>query len=176
MMESIQGDTLIIGGGSAGCALAARLSADPNRQVILFEAGPDDQNLPAASPLPKIPDDRRPALRLALYDRGGSQHGQPRPRVGARQGAGGIEHHQRPARQSRPPRRTEFVARCYRDRAALPRASRNRSLFWRLGEVQGINDALRVRSINLNLHDTAIAELKAEVRFAGERSLNDRRV
>jgi choline dehydrogenase len=41
-MESIQGDTLIIGGGSAGCALAGRLSADPNRRVILFEAGPDE--------------------------------------------------------------------------------------------------------------------------------------
>jgi choline dehydrogenase len=45
-METIEGDTLIIGGGSAGCALAARLSADPNRQVVLFEAGPDDQNVP----------------------------------------------------------------------------------------------------------------------------------
>lgn len=43
-MESIEGDTLIIGGGSAGCALAARLSADPNRQVVLFEAGPNDRN------------------------------------------------------------------------------------------------------------------------------------
>jgi choline dehydrogenase len=44
-MESIQGDTLIVGGGSAGCALAARLSADPGRQVILIEAGPDDQKV-----------------------------------------------------------------------------------------------------------------------------------
>jgi choline dehydrogenase len=41
-METIQADILIIGGGSAGCALAARLSADPRRQVVLLEAGPDD--------------------------------------------------------------------------------------------------------------------------------------
>jgi len=37
--EKIQADTLIIGGGSAGCALAARLSADPDRHVILLESG-----------------------------------------------------------------------------------------------------------------------------------------
>ncbi|WP_446225541.1 GMC family oxidoreductase N-terminal domain-containing protein [Nocardia sp. IBHARD005] len=32
--------TLIIGAGSAGCVLAARLSADPARSVRVFEAGP----------------------------------------------------------------------------------------------------------------------------------------
>ncbi len=34
-------DHLILGGGSAGCVLAARLSEDPKRQVILVEAGRD---------------------------------------------------------------------------------------------------------------------------------------
>jgi choline dehydrogenase-like flavoprotein len=33
-------DTLIIGGGTAGCVLAARLSADPDHRVRLVEAGP----------------------------------------------------------------------------------------------------------------------------------------
>lgn len=33
-------DTLIIGGGSAGCVLAARLSVDPEHRVQLLEAGP----------------------------------------------------------------------------------------------------------------------------------------
>ncbi|SHO66612.1 5-(hydroxymethyl)furfural/furfural oxidase [Pseudoxanthobacter soli DSM 19599] len=32
-------DHLILGGGSAGCVLAARLSADPGRTVVLVEAG-----------------------------------------------------------------------------------------------------------------------------------------
>jgi len=34
-------DTVIVGAGSAGATLAARLAADPSRQVLLIEAGPD---------------------------------------------------------------------------------------------------------------------------------------
>jgi choline dehydrogenase len=34
-------DVLVLGGGTAGCVLAARLSEDPSRRVCLVEAGPD---------------------------------------------------------------------------------------------------------------------------------------
>ena len=38
-------DYVIVGGGSAGCVLAARLSERADRRVLSLEAGPDDHNI-----------------------------------------------------------------------------------------------------------------------------------
>ena len=51
-------DFVIVGGGSAGCALANRLSADPSTSVLVLEAGHSDfkidpfVHMPAALPIP----------------------------------------------------------------------------------------------------------------------------
>jgi len=54
MMTQHSYDYIVIGAGSAGCAVAARLAEDTGRTVLVLEAGPPDDNqsihIPAAFP------------------------------------------------------------------------------------------------------------------------------
>ena len=40
-----EADYVVVGAGTAGCILAARLSEDPDTRVVLLEAGPADRDL-----------------------------------------------------------------------------------------------------------------------------------
>ena len=90
-------DYVIVGGGSAGCALANRLSTDPGNRGARAGGGP--QRLPVRRVRPHargadVPQ-RQPALRLALRVRAGAAPARPagRPRPG--QGARRLQQHQR---------------------------------------------------------------------------------
>ena len=48
-------DYVIVGAGSAGCALAGRLNEDPDSNVLLLEAGPPDAAAEISVPAAHVP-------------------------------------------------------------------------------------------------------------------------
>jgi choline dehydrogenase len=72
-----QHDYVIVGAGSAGCALAGRLSEDPRRSVALIEAGGRDRNLWLHIPVGYYRTGWRPEFSWNFQT-------EPEPRLGGR--------------------------------------------------------------------------------------------
>ncbi len=70
-------DYVIVGAGSAGCVLANRLSADPDRSVLLIEAGSEDRN-----PLFRLPMLMGRLFHSGIYN--WRYHTEPVPSLGGR--------------------------------------------------------------------------------------------
>tara|TARA_R110000751_G_scaffold8822_9_gene34130 strand:+ start:12202 stop:13830 length:1629 start_codon:yes stop_codon:yes gene_type:complete len=77
MSQTPSHDYIVIGAGSAGCVLANRLSADPDRSVLLLEAGGKDRN-----PLFRLPMLMGKLFQSGIYN--WHYHTEPEPYLNGR--------------------------------------------------------------------------------------------
>ena len=117
----LEADFVIVGSGSAGAALAYRLSEDGKHSVIVIEYGGSDAGpliqMPAALSFPM----NMCALRLGLCDRARAASRRPRACHAARQGDRRLVVDQRHGLCARPCQRLRPLGRTGRDRLGLRR-------------------------------------------------------
>ena len=114
-------DYIVVGAGSAGCVLAARLSEDPATRVLLLEAGPPDRSLWIHLPIGYGKTMWSPTYNWCFHtdpdpDMNGRAH-----LLAARQDARRLELDQRPDLHPRPARGLRPLGRAGQRRLGLRR-------------------------------------------------------
>ena len=128
--ERVEADFVVVGAGSAGCAVAARLSEDPATRVVLLEAGGEDKNRWIYIPLGFGKTFADPRVNWCYETEPDPGAADRRCLLAARQGAGRLVLDQRhglyprPGRGFRPLAPTRQYRLVVRGRAALFQALR----------------------------------------------------
>ena len=111
MTDAPAWDYIVVGGGTAGCVLANRLSADAGASV-LRAGGRPARYLSVDPRADRVrQDDVPPGLQLAVQDRAGRRNERSRDLLAERAHAGRLELDQRPHLHPRPSRRLRSLGR-----------------------------------------------------------------
>ena len=98
-------DYVVVGGGSAGCVVASRLSEDPTVSVCLLEAGGAGNNWVVKTPIGIAIQVPSKTNNWAFEDNSAARPEWSRRLPAARRGVGRVERDQRHGLHSRPPLR-----------------------------------------------------------------------
>ena len=113
-------DVVVVGAGSAGCVLSARLTENPDITLCAIEAGGRDRNPWIHIPMgfgKLVPN---PNVNWGYADRAGAGPRRPQHRLAARQGVGRLRLHQRPRLPARRAKRLRRMAAARRAGLELP--------------------------------------------------------
>ena len=133
-MRRLEGDFdyIVVGAGTAGCIMANRLSADPNKRVLMLEAGGKDNWIWFHIPVGYLFAIGNPRSDWMFKTEAGARPERPRARLSARQGDRRLVGDQRHDLDARTGGRLRPLAAAWTCRLGLGRCAGRRSCGWRI--------------------------------------------